>query len=243
MSKRIVGHYAALKAYWDKRAPGWEGDHTFDMLYAMKGEELDNLLFLPFFEEKLLKYGEGDSGYWQFLFDMYPKLVVTNLSTQTIVDSGSYELKREVEQGLADGESTSFLFNFFKTEKNISHADEISKIRWSYKELRFFGGHYIERSIVEDENGDHVPYYYGDNPIPIINYQVNHNGLPKYLFTLRPKNIKTGTSEISNELYDKLISEDFPLKREYNELCRWVKSSRENLDSYSDYQSIIDSLC
>ncbi len=243
LSRHIVGNYPALTAYWDKRPSGWDDDHTFDMLYSMKWDELDSLLFLPFFEEKLRQYGQGDLGYWQFLSDMYPAIIVSNVDSAAILEHGSEELRAELGDGSADGRSTSFLYNFFKKAKRIDHTDELPQFAWSVEEMRFFNGCYVEKEKKDDEDGRRVTVFYAIEPVPLQLYMKTHSCHPRYLFTLSSLKIKNGTSSISIELYEKLTDPLFPLRREFDELCAWVSSARKTLDSYTDYQSIVDSLC
>ena len=238
-SNHIVGRYESLKEFWDKHAPGWDDDHTFDMLYAMKQRDLDMLLFLPFFEEKLQKYGEGDYGYWQFLFDMYPNNIVSNANLIGVMENGSEALQSVIGSGSTDGSSTSFLYNFFKRKKGFSYSSELSSIKWSVEELLFFRGWYIEK----ETSSNKVPYYYHSLPVPIHIYQQEHTGLPRYVFTMHPKDIKLANDEIAIDLYEKLTDSYFPLRREYDKLCEWVRSSREELDSLSKTQDLVESLC
>lgn len=243
LSRHIVGNYPALKAYWDKRPSGWDDDHTFDMLYSMKQDELDSLLFLPFFEEKLRQYGQGDLGYWQFLCDMYPSVIISNMDTSVILEYGTDDLKEELGDGSADGRSTSFLYNFFKKAKRIDHTQELNQLDWSMDEMRFFGGCYIEKAKKEDEDGNRITVFFPTAPIPLQLYMTTHTCHPRYLFTLSSMMIKNGTNSISLDLYEKLTDPLFPLRQEYDELCAWVGSARRQLDIDADYQSIVDSLC
>ena len=63
------------------------------------------------------------------------------------------------------------------------------------------------------------------------------------MFTMHPKDIKLANDEIAIDLYEKLTDSYFPLRREYDKLCEWVRSSREELDSLSKTQDLVESLC
>lgn len=78
------------------------GDHTFDMLYALIPNKVEEYIFLPFLETLVKKCEAGD-GYWTFLQIMYPTIYMEE------GDTNSY----------TNNDSSSFLFNFMATKHSF----------------------------------------------------------------------------------------------------------------------------
>ena len=112
------------------------GDHTFDMLYALIPNKVEEYIFLPFLE-RLVKDCENGDGYWTFLQIMHPSIY------RDKGDTDSY----------ADNTPSSFLFNFMATK----HSFKGYVCEDFLCDERFLTNEYV-RVFTEDETWETCEY-------------------------------------------------------------------------------------
>ena len=76
-SKQKDKFIAKLGDFFEKHQRRMYGDGTFDMLYDMITEKVEEYIFLPFLSALFDKCDRAD-GYWTFLEDMYPRITYTS---------------------------------------------------------------------------------------------------------------------------------------------------------------------
>ena len=76
-SKQKDKFIAKLGDFFEKHQRRMYGDGTFDMLYDMITEKVEEYIFLPFLTELFDKCDKAD-GYWTFLEEMYPRITYSS---------------------------------------------------------------------------------------------------------------------------------------------------------------------
>lgn len=109
--------------FFENRRGRMFGDKTFNMLYDMIPEKVDEYIFLPFLI-KLYEECDREEGYWTFLEKLYPTLRYENGETDEYVSNSS----------------NSYLFDFLKQNnglwsvkcENFPHYDSLVTVEYVY---------------------------------------------------------------------------------------------------------------
>ena len=245
LSENIAGKYDYIRRYFDEEKHGWDGDSTFEMLYAMRKDDLDVYLFYPLFSALLSKYGTDDDGYWRFICDKYPLLSVQNIPFEEIASEESPALQEWVDSLKLTRHSNSFLYNFFIHANGLSHVEEIDEYDWQDSDIALFGGDFIIRDAPRDSWGNRI----GQKSLRLYDSKANEPHIPAdlspqdkrgFVFTLCTKQLDDDGDGTS--LYYRMTEADFPLRAEFNAICKWVEDMQHRLEEAEKYNSITAAL-
>lgn len=186
-------------------------DKTFDMLYDMIPERVEEYIFRPYLEELFKKCDEED-GYWTFLKELYPTIYYDNGE----VDDSS------------DNEPNSYIYDFIISEKHIHGYAELANFPfceefvsreyvyldedWNDPEGVYSGG-LIDK---EDVSLDYI-YEYGDPDTVGWNLEFDVDRV-------------LDEPEKYGEFIKILYSDDFPLKEEYVQVRDYLEEMKEEQD-------------
>ena len=186
-------------------------DKTFDMLYDMIPERVEEYIFRPYLEELFKKCDEED-GYWTFLKELYPTIYYDNGE----VDDSS------------DNEPNSYIYDFIISEKHIHGYTELANFPfceefvsreyvyldedWNDPEGVYSGG-LIDK---EDVSLDYI-YEYGDPDTVGWNLEFDVDRV-------------LDEPEKYEEFINILDSDDFPLKEEYVQVRDYLEEMKEEQD-------------
>lgn len=186
-------------------------DRTFDMLYDMIPERVEEYIFRPYLE-KLFKKCDEEDGYWTFLKELYPTIYY---------DHG------EVDDS-ADNEPNSYIYNFIICEKHLAGCIESSVFPF---EEEFVGREYV---YLDDEWNDPEGDYAGgliDKDEVSLDYKYEY-GDPDTVGWNLEFDVETILSDPDE--YDKFIKildkDDFPLKEEYVRVRDYLEEMKEEQD-------------
>lgn len=203
-SKQKDKYLKSIGDFFENRRSRTFGDKTFNMLYDMIPEKIEEYIFAPFLSNLINKCDEGDN-YWTFLEIMYPCI--------------SYE-KGEVMEFFSNVPE-SYIYGFIRREKNLSCGDIDSNVLPHYDSL--VKSEYV---YVEDEDGSNKLVNLDD-----IGYDYkNEYGTPEtvgWFLKFDIDEIRKKPS-VYKELLEVLDSDDFPLKGEYQEARQYYQSLVDN---------------
>ena len=189
-------------------------DKTFNMLYDMIPEKIDEYVFEPFLQ-KLFKECDQDEGYWTFLQKMYPVLYYENGETN----------------GTTDNEPDSFLYNFIINAKLLYRVLENDDLpqdeRFLTNEWVYLDEDYHDSDIDTNElmELDEVPYDY-----------TNQFGEPEVVGRSYELNIDTVLSDPDayQDVMRMLEKDDFPLMREFVNAREYMQELADNRETVGD---------
>lgn len=189
-------------------------DKTFNMLYDMIPEKIDEYVFEPFLQ-KLFKECDQDEGYWTFLQKMYPVLYYENGETN----------------GTTDNEPDSFLYNFIINAKLLYRVLENDDLpqdeRFLTNEWVYLDEDYHDPDIDTNElmELDEVPYDY-----------TNQFGEPEVVGRSYELNIDTVLSDPDayQDVMRMLEKDDFPLMREFVNAREYMQELADNRETVGD---------
>lgn len=189
-------------------------DKTFNMLYDMIPEKIDEYVFEPFLQ-KLFKECDQDEGYWTFLQKMYPVLYYENGETN----------------GTTDNEPDSFLYNFIINAKLLYRVLENDDLpqdeRFLTNEWVYLDEDYHDPDIDTNElmELDEVSYDY-----------TNQFGEPEVVGRSYELNIDTVLSDPDayQDVMRMLEKDDFPLMREFVNAREYMQELADNRETVGD---------
>lgn len=189
-------------------------DKTFDMLYDMIPEKIQEYIFEPYLTQ-LFDECDSGSGYWTFLEKMYPIL---------------YYEKGDTE-GCDDNEPQSFLYGFMaRTERfeavidgdDLPCDERFQTNEWGYLDHRFHSPDYEDEALIDL---DDLPWEYEDEfgePDPVgWNYELHIDKIAE-----NPK--------LYDDVGQLLTSGDFPLKKEYEQARLFLDELRSKREPEGD---------
>ncbi|WP_373898861.1 NACHT domain-containing NTPase [Haloimpatiens sp. FM7315] len=196
-SKQKDKHLESIADFFEHRRNRMYGDKTFNMLYDMISEKVEEYMFLPYLA-KLYERCDNEDGYWTFLQTIYPCI--------------------QYERGETDDFSLtscqSYLFSFIK-ELN-GHGTVMLQDLPHYDSL--VSGEYAF-ALDENENEELVNL---DN----ISYEYkNEYGTPDIvgrIYEFEIDKIRNNSTEYT-ELIRCIENDNFVLKKEYNDMRLYLE--------------------
>lgn len=176
------------------------GDKTFNMLYDMIPEKVEEYILLPFLSELFEKCDRLD-GYWTFLEEVYPKL--------------SYERGEVVDY--VENDPIWYLYSFIKKQGyDISISD---------LELPHYDSLVEAECVYVEENNEEVLVY--SDQVSLI-YALEY-GKPEVVGRVYEFNIKDirKDSIVYEELITSLNQNEFILKIEYNQIRGYFEDLKD----------------
>lgn len=236
LSKKMTetGKYDSIRRYFDEEQHGWSEDTTFSMLYSMQKNELDINLFYPLFSEMLDKYGTGDYGYWHFMCEKYPFLNVQRIPYEEIDDEGTSEVQEWVFSLKPETQSTSFLYNHFIHANNLSHVEELDDYDWKDGDVALFKGAFVVRNHQKcwadrTTTSEVVLYDTTIHNPPTPDFYHPHDVLG-FGFSICTRLLDDEGDPNMADVFHRMSEDDFPLRIEFNEICKWVQKMRNQLE-------------
>lgn len=207
-SKQKDKNLASIGEFFEKRHSRMYGDKTFNMLYDMISDKVEEYIFLPFLES-LYMHCNSEEGYWTFLESMYPSL--------------SYE-KGETNEFIINT-SQSYLFDFIRVLNgrfavdcnDFPHYDSLVSTEYVHV-------------IDEDEgeklvNADEVDWEYE-----------KEYGIPDtvgWVYEFEIEAVRKESNEYK-ELLDCLDDDKFALKKDYVEIRKYLEKLQAKQRSTGD---------
>ena len=190
--------FAIGEAFERRRNRNWN-DKTFNMLYDMIPEKMEEYVFLPFIRELITKCRNGD-GYWTFLETMYP------------------EIWYSYDYAPSDHENTPVSFRYGFIREFFFPSSRIPEFKLPFYE-EFIETKYYEILLPDGDTSvvaeDDVPDdYWGEHGEPdLMGYDLSFE-------TAEVRKNPEGYEELL-----KLLEKDsFPLRREYDALLKYYDS-------------------
>ena len=183
--------------FFENRKNRMYGDKTFNMLYDMIPDKVEEYIFLPFLKKLYVQY-DGEDEYWTFLETMYPNL--------------SYELG-DTNEGIWNS-PRSYLFDFIKELNgmhivdcdNFPHYDSLVRSEYVY----VFNEDDTAELVDADDVSWKYKYEYGTSDVVGRAYEFNVEDVRK-----NPSKYK--------ELLDCLDNDQFILKEEYVKMRQYME--------------------
>lgn len=221
-------------------------DKTFDMLYEMIPEKVEKFIFMPFLERIIKRFNEDERGaYWGFLSILYPVIYV---------DVGEVGENR-------NNEPSFFLYSKI-IEKNNIKCELDTGYPWPSKLLsqHFYGDEWVYAySDYSTDYGFRYSLEAMDGYVPeepdCDMELVLESSLPlEYSSHFGSPDVKGISYELEvNELYDDSIKikecnvlinyinqEDFPLKKEFNNLMKYYETLKKRISEQDASDSLFD---
>ena len=216
-SNQMDDHLERIGDFFEHQRTRMQGDRTFDMLYDMIPDRIDRYIFLPFLNN-LWARCDADNGYWTFLKEMYPTIFA-----------------QEGEPGeFYENDPESYLYNFIVNETLHRHNGELYNVKWPdvidycnrkewvsiLKEHVLADGEmrYYSETMELDDVDDEYIYENGEPDLEGISWEIEISELLK-----RPDKFQ--------ELIVFMESDDFPLKKEYNEMRKFTEWLDKTINS------------
>jgi len=210
--------------FFEHQRTRMQGDRTFDMLYDMIPDRIDRYIFLPYLND-LWARCDANNGYWSFLEEMYPTIFA-----------------QEGEPGeFYENDPESYLYNFIVNETLHRHNGELYNVKWPdvidycnrkewvsiLKERVLADGEirYFSETMELDDVDDEYIYENGEPDLEGVSWEVEISELLK-----RPDRFQ--------ELIVFMESDDFSLKKEYNEMRKftdWLDKAINSKPSSDDW--------
>lgn len=197
-SKQKDKHLESIGSFFEKRNRRMSGDKTFDMLYDMIPDKVEEYIFLPFLT-RLYERCDSEDGYWTFLETMYPRLI--------------YEIGKIND--IICNYSRSYLFNFIKQLNGMwwivdcndfPHYDSLVTAEYVY----VIDGDENQKLIDANKVSCEYKREYGMPDTVGWVYEFNVEDVRK-----RPTAYR--------ELLDRLDDDEFVLKKEYMKVRQYMK--------------------
>lgn len=189
-------------------------DKTFDMLYDMIPDKMDEFVFLPMLRD-LWRRCDQENGYWTFLEEIYPVIYIQS------GQPGEY----------FENDPVSFLYHFIVNESLRRENGHLVDVEWpstidfcNHKEWfsiekHKFGPDGIKRSYSELVSVDSMPssYFdeYGDPDIEGETWEVDIADIRRH-------------PEYLEDLIETIDDSNFPLKKEYQAMRDLTKQLENN---------------
>lgn len=204
----------AIGSFFENKRSRNYTDQTFNMLYDMIPEKIEEYIFEPYLEQLFKTCDEAD-GYWTFLQKMYPVLYYEDGDTN----------------GCDDNDPESFLYdsiihirgiNGFFGAGDLPCDQEFVTNEWVYLDDDYNDPDYDEGTLIDV---DEVPWdykeQYGEPDVVGRNYEIHVDEILR-----RSKEYKA--------LLDLLSSDAFPLKTEYLEARLYLDELKDNQVTLGD---------
>lgn len=216
-SSQMDDQLARIGEFFEHQRKRMQGDRTFDMLYDMIPDRIDRYVFLPFLKD-LWEKCDADNGYWTFLYEMYSRIYA-----------------QEGEPGdLYENNPESYLYNFIVNETLHRHNGELYNVQWpdvidycnrkewvSIETKRYMrdGKQYVSTEVVElDDVDDEYIDMHGEPEIEGISWEIEISEILR-------------KNDLFSELIEFMESDDFPLKKEYNEMRKFTEHLDKTINS------------
>ena len=209
-SKQKDKTLSAIGEVFEKMETRNYADQTFDMLYDMIPEKVEEYIFLPFLDD-LISRCKKDRGYISFLKTMYPTIY--------------YDYGRVASSNTNN--PNSFLYNFIATKKGLKRKiadDELPIIE------EFITDTYIcVEYFVSLRNGEDFDIEYELVNERDFTYDGTHDYDPNptgYNLSFDVDTVLENQEEYA-ELVEILNDDSFALKTEYNSICAYSDKLKE----------------
>lgn len=216
-SSQMDDQLARIGEFFEHQRMRMQGDRTFDMLYDMIPDRIDRYIFLPFLKN-LWTRCDADNGYWTFIEEMYPTVFAQE------GEPGEYY----------ENDPESYLYNFIVNETLHRHSGELYEVKWpdaidgcnrkewvSIEKSREYVDGKI-RCFTETIELNHVDAEYidmhGEPEIEGVSWEIEISKI----FRRRDR---------FRELIEFMESDDFPLKKEYNEMRKFTEWLDKTINS------------
>lgn len=216
-SSQMDDQLARIGEFFEHQRKRMQGDRTFDMLYDMIPDRIDRYVFLPFLKD-LWKKCDADNGYWTFLYEMYSRIYA-----------------QEDEPGECyENDPESYLYNFIVNETLHRHNGELYNVQWpdvidycnrkewvSIETNRYMrdGRQYVSTEVVElDDVDDEYIDMHGEPEIEGVSWEIEISEILR-------------RNDFFSELIEFMESDDFPLKKEYNEMRKFTEHLDKTINS------------
>lgn len=223
-SNQMDDQLGRIGEFFEHQRTRMQGDRTFDMLYDMIPDRIDRYIFLPYLND-LWARCDANNGYWSFLEEMYPTIFA-----------------QEGEPGeFYENDPESYLYNFIVNETLHRHNGELYNVKWPdaidycnrkewvsiLKERVLADGEirYFSETMELDDVDDEYIYENGEPDLEGVSWEVEISELLR-----RPDRFQ--------ELIVFMESDDFPLKKEYNEMRKftdWLDKAINSKPSSDDW--------
>ena len=239
----------AYLGYFD-RSPGdlQSDDETFRLFYEMRKRDMDNEVYFPKYKKLLEECDDCPDPYWAFLEKLYPEIVVNVLyPDRRLAENKNAKLRvfslREPEKT----RSVSYLYDTFMAQNRMSHTADLQDWDWPsdilhslHGELYYwdddFDPYHPHEELLSDETVIHSMELSA-----IEGYDHGDENIAGFTFRLNLCHVIDRT-ESGRKLGKTLTDDYFPLRLEYEELCRWVKYKEEEITTDGNAKSLLEAL-
>ena len=204
----------AIGNFFENKRGRHYSDKTFNMLYDMIPEKIEEYIFEPFLKS-LFEECDAEDGYWTFLQKMYPVLYYENGDTE----------------GCADNEPESFIYNSIIRIQGIEaildyddlpYNDEFVTNEWVYLEENSYIPDYDMYTLIDIEE---VPWEY-----------IEQHGTPEIV----GRNYEIHIADILKDPYSNheviriLESDEFPIKAEFLAVRNYMQELIDKQETTGD---------
>lgn len=205
----------AIGNFFENKRSRNYGDKTFNMLYDMIPEKIDEYIFTPYLTVFFQKC-DTENGYWTFLKELYPTI---------------YYEKGDINE-FSCNDPSSFIYEFIISTKHLKEYIESSLFPY---EEDFITAEFVELDdAYEDPDGEVINGAINKDDIP-IGYE-NEFGEPDVVgatFEFSISDILARRMQYS-EFYSILCQDDFPLKEEYRNVREYYEELLESQQTESE---------
>ena len=205
-SKQKDKNLQKIGDFFEKSRIRFFATQTFEMLYDMIPEKVEEYIFMPYLDKMIESCEKGDD-YWSYLETMYPRIYYS-------VENGVTSMDSEDSRSFIG----SFIAQHLDVAWNHSYIDTIPR----YEE-------FLENQLValETGNGDLVDLDEVDQDY------IDEYGVPEivaygYMFDI--KTIRENPDTFK-EMIDILLKEDFPPMEEYQALIKYRAELHDKFDN------------
>ena len=185
----------AIGDFFENKNRRHYSDQTFNMLYDMIPEKIEEYIFSPFLQS-LFEMCDTKDGYWTFLEELYPILYYENGETNT----------------WSDNEPTSFIYNAIIRIQDIAatldfdelpHDDKYLTAKWGYLDSDYESPDYEPHSLIilDEAPWDYVQEF-GEPEIVGKTYEIDIESILR-------------NPEKHEDTIHLLESDDFPIRAEF----------------------------
>lgn len=204
----------AIGDFFENKKSRHYSDKTFNMLYDMIPEKIEEYIFEPFLQ-MLFEECDAEDGYWTFLQRMYPVLYYENGDTN----------------GCDENEPESFIYSSIIRIQHIGaildnddlpYDDEFLTNEWVYLDEEYNDPEYDPNSLIDI---DEVPWEYkerfGEPEVVGRNYEIHIADILK-------------NPQVFHELFCRIESDDFPIKAEFLAVREYLQELIDKHETIGD---------
>ncbi|MCD7717392.1 MAG: NACHT domain-containing protein [Lachnospiraceae bacterium] len=222
-SRQKDKHLKKIGDFFNRKRNRLATDQTFEMLYNMIRNKVEEYMFFPYLQERIQKW-EQEKGYWSFLEEVYPCIYYSNGETAYDYGNEPGEYLYEFIGKTHDLLEQKYIFDLPYDEGLITHRYVIVNENWEEQE--------------EEENWSLVDVDEVDE------LYIDRYGEPD----VEGCNLEVEVSEIINnpdmyeEFCDIIEQESFPMKKEYRRFLAYYDSLKRMYEKIADDDELFDGL-